>query len=247
MIVNRDEHRGRATSFAAVADAYERSRPGYPEDAVRWLVGEEPRDIVDLGAGTGKLTRSLVALGHRVIAVEPLPEMIAHLRKAVPGVTAVEGGAEAIPLAAGSADIVTAAQAFHWFDHGPALREIARVLRPGGWLALVWNTRDDQEPWVAQLSEAAIGRETVEERDAGEPIAESGLFEQVERASFPYVQRLDREGLVDLVLSRSYCAVLTLEERAPVLARVQQIFDEHAVEGVIELPYVTECFRAVRL
>jgi SAM-dependent methyltransferase len=247
MIVNRDEHRGRAASFATVADAYERSRPGYPENAVRWLVGEEPRDIVDLGAGTGKLTRSLVALGHRVTAVEPLPEMIAHLRRAVPGATALEGGAELIPLAAGSADVVTAAQAFHWFDHGPALREIARVLRPGGWVALVWNTRDDREPWVAQLSEDAIGTEMVEEREAGEPIAESGLFEQVERASFPYVQQLDRERLVDLVLSRSYCAVLAPEERAPVLDRVERIFDEHAVEGMLELPYVTECFRAVRL
>ncbi len=241
MIVDRDEHRGRATSFAAVADAYERSRPGYPEDAVRWLVGEEPRDVVDLGAGTGKLTRSLVALGHRVIAVEPLPEMIAHLRAAVPGVTVLEGGAEAIPLAAGSADVVTAAQAFHWFDHGPALREMARVLRPGGWVAVVWNTRDDREPWVARLSESAM-----EQRDAEEPIVESGLFEAVERASFPHVQRLGRAGLVDLVRSRSYCAVLTPDERRPVLDRVERIFDEHARDGIIELRYVTECFRAAR-
>jgi SAM-dependent methyltransferase len=182
-----------------------------------------------------------------VTAVEPLPEMIAHLRTAVPGAIAVEGGAEAIPLAAGSADVVTAAQAFHWFDHGPALHEIARVLRPGGWVALVWNTRDDREPWVAQLSEEAIGRETVEERDAEGPIAESGLFEALERALFPHVQRLDRERLVDLVLSRSYCAVLTPEERAPVLDRVERVFDEHAAGGMLELPYVTECFRAVRL
>ena len=247
MIVNRDERRGRAESFASVADAYERSRPGYPEDAVRWLVGEEARDVVDLGAGTGKLTRVLVALGHRVTAVEPLPEMIARLVEAVPGVTAVEGGAESIPLPTASADVVTAAQAFHWFDHAPALREIARVLRPGGSLALVWNTRDDREPWVAQLSEEGIGRETVEDGDAAAPVEESGLFGAVERASFPHAQQLDRERLSDLVLSRSYCAVLTPEERAPVLARVERIFDEHAVDGFVELPYLTECFRAVRL
>lgn len=246
MIVYRDERRGRATSFAAVAEAYERARPGYPDDAVRWLVGAEPRDVVDLGAGTGKLTRSLVALGHRVTAVEPLPEMISWLRRAVPGARALEGEAEAIALPDESNDVVVAAQAFHWFEHGPALREITRVLRPGGSIALVWNTRDDREPWVAQLSEQVLGSEGLEERDAAAPVAESGLFEPVERASFAHVQRLDRVSLVDLVLSRSYCAVMTPEERAPLLAQVERLFDEHEVEGTVELPYVTECFRAVR-
>lgn len=244
MIVNREERRDRATSFADVADAYERARPGYPVDAVRWLVGEEPLDVVDLGAGTGKLTRSLVALGHRVTAVEPLPEMIAHLRVAVPGVMAIEGGAEAIPLPDGSADAVTVAQAFHWFDQGLALREIARVLRSGGRIAIVWNTRDDREPWVAQLSEAAIG--PVWEHTAEASIEASGLFGPVERASFPYVQRVDRETLLDLVLSRSYCAVLTPDERRPVLDRVELIFDAHAVDGLLELPYAAECYRAAR-
>src|SRR5690349_13499658 len=134
-----NERRVRAASFGGVADAYERARPGYPEDAVRWLAGEIPCDVVDLGAGTGKLTRRLVDLGHRVTAVEPLPEMLDQLRNAVPEATAVEGGSEAIPLEAGSADVVTVAQAFHWFDQGPALVEIARVLRPVDRVALVWN------------------------------------------------------------------------------------------------------------
>jgi len=120
------------------------------------------------------------------------------------------------------------------------------VLRPGGRVALVWNTRDDREPWVAQLSEEALGRETVEERDAAAPVAASGLFETVERAHFSHVQQLDREGLLDLVRSRSYCAVMTPAERAPVLAAVKRLFDEHAIEGLVELPYVTECFRARR-
>jgi SAM-dependent methyltransferase len=244
VIVNRDERRGRATSFGGVAAAYERARPGYPDDAVRWLAGETPADVVDLGAGTGKLTRSLVAAGHRVTAVEPLPEMIEHLRIAVPEAIAIVGGAEAIPLPDASADVVTVAQAFHWFDHGPALREIARVLRPGGRIALVWNTRDEGEPWVSALSDAALGRETIEDRDAVAPIGRSGLFAALERASFRHVQELDLASLIDLVRSRSYCAVLTPEEQAPVLARVERIFDEHARDGHVELPYLTECFRA---
>ena len=247
MIVNRDEKRGRATSFAEVADAYERARPGYPDDAVRWLVGERPCDVVDLGAGTGKLTRTLVALGHRVTAVEPLPEMLAHLRSAVPEAAPFEGTAESIPLPDGSVDVVACAQAFHWFDHPEALPEIARVLRPGGHLALVWNVRDDRDPCVAQLSDV-IGRETVDADDAEESLlVESGLFTDVETAEFSFAQALDRDTLRALVLSRSYCAVLPAEERAPVFAAVDRVFDEHAADGTIELPYVTVCYRATRL
>ena len=175
----------RAQSFASVADAYERARPGYPEDAVRWLAGEAPCDVVDLGAGTGKLTRTLVALGHRVTAVEPLPEMLAHLREALPGGDGDPGERGAMPLPGASADVVTVAQAFHWFDPEPALREIARVLRPGGRIALVWNTRDDREPWVAELSAAVTGREGIDRvtRHEGSLVA-SGLFDPVEHETF---------------------------------------------------------------
>jgi SAM-dependent methyltransferase len=246
VIVNRDERRGPATSFALVADAYERGRPGYPDEAVRWLVGAAPRDVVDVGAGTGKLTRSLVALGHRVTAVEPLEEMLGHLRRAAPGATALAGNAEEIPLPDASADVVVCAQAFHWFDHDAALSEIARVLRPDGRVALVWNIRDAREPWVAELSDAVSGRETVENSDSVEPLGASGLFAPVERATFSFLQRLDRAMLLDLFLSRSYCAAQTEAERAPVLERAGRIFDTHAIAGTIELPYLSECFRAVR-
>jgi len=119
-------------SFSAVAEAYERARPEYPEAAAAWLTGEPPRDVVDLAAGTGKLTRVLVRLGHRVTAVEPLPEMLDQLRAAVPEAEPVIGRAESMPLADGFADAVVAGQAYHWFDPDPALVEIARVLRPGG-------------------------------------------------------------------------------------------------------------------
>jgi SAM-dependent methyltransferase len=246
VIVNRDEEsRGPASSFAHVADSYERARPTYPEEAVRWLAGDAPCDVVDLGAGTGKLTRVLVALGHRVTAIEPLPEMLEHLPAAAPGASAVLGTAEVIPLPDAYADVVTSAQAFHWFDHVAALPEIARVLRPTGRLALVWNTRDDQEPWVAELSRV-IGSETIEHGDVEEPIAASGLFGPVESTTFSWTQQLDRATLRDLVLSRSYCASKPTDEREPVLAEVERLFDEHAVEGSIELPYVTECYRINR-
>ena len=247
MTVDRDQSaRGPAGSFALVADAYERARPGYPEDAARWLAGTDPCDVVDLGAGTGKLTRSLIALGHRVTAVEPLPEMLAQLREAVPGVeAAVPGTAEAIPLPDASADVVTAAQAFHWFEVDAALPEIARVLRPSGVLALVWNARDDGAAWVGELSRA-VRSETIEQSDFVPELDASELFGPVEQASFSFVQTLDRQRLRDLVLSRSYCAALSAEERAPVLAEVERIFDAHSENGEIELPYVTYCFRATR-
>ena len=247
MIVHRDERRGRATSFAAVADAYERGRPGYPREAVAWLTGETPLDVVDLGAGTGKLTRGLVALGHRVTAVEPLPQMLAHLRQAAPEAAAVLGSAESIPLADGSTDVVVAAQAFHWFDHVVAMAEIARILRPSGRLALVWNTRDDRDPWVARLSDTIMGRETVQDSDAREPLTASRLFGTVETATFSFAQTLDRAALRDLVVSRSYCAVLPPAEQEQVLERVDALYDRHAGPEGIRIPYLTECFRARKL
>ncbi len=246
MIVNRDPRaRGPYTSFAEVAGAYERGRPSYPEDAVRWLAGDEPCDVVDLGAGTGKLTRALVALGHRVTAIEPLPEMLELLPAAAPGAFAILGNAEIIPLPDAHADVVTCAQSFHWFDHSVALPEIARVLRPEGRLALVWNTRDDHEPWAARLS-AIIGSESVEEEDADVTIDKSGLFGPVKTALFRFEQALGRETLLDLVLSRSYCAKLPPAEREPILWAVGRLYDETAGPEGLLLPYVTECFRAAK-
>ena len=246
MIVNRDPRaRGPYTAFAEVAGAYERGRPGYPGEAVRWLAGGEPLDVLDLGAGTGKLTRALVALGHRVTAVEPLDKMRAQLQAVLPDVTALTGNAEAIPVPDESADVVMSAQAFHWFDHGAALPEIARVLRPGGRLGLVWNSRDDRDPWMARLSEI-IGNETVEAADVYAPIDESRLFGPVETAAFSFEQALDRETLLDLILSRSYCAKLPPAEREPILGAVGRLYDETAGRDGVRLAYVTECFRARR-
>jgi SAM-dependent methyltransferase len=246
VIVNRDPNaRGPYSVFAEVAGAYERGRPEYPEEAVRWLAGDEPRDVVDLGAGTGKLTRALVVLGHRVTAIEPLPEMLELLPAAAPGTFAILGNAEVIPLPDAHADVVTCAQSFHWFDHPVALPEIARVLRPEGRLALVWNTRDESDPWVRRLSEV-IGNESIGENDVNDPIAASGVFGPVETAEFRFQQPLGREQLLDLVLSRSYCAKLQPQEREPILEAVGRLYDEAAGPDGIRMPYVTECFRAVR-
>jgi SAM-dependent methyltransferase len=246
VIVNRDPKvRGPYTAFADVAAAYERARPGYPQGAVQWLVGDEPADVVDLGAGTGKLTRALVALGHRVVAVEPLDEMRAQLEAAVPGARAVAGKAESMPLPDGSADVVASAQAFHWFDHDDAMPEIGRVLRPVGRLALVWNSRDDRDPWMSRLS-AIIGNESIQESDVVPILEESGLFRWVETARYTFEQVLDRDGLLDLVLSRSYLAKLQPVDREPVLDAVGALFDETAMDGGVRLAYVTECFRARR-
>jgi SAM-dependent methyltransferase len=234
-----------ALSFAAVAEAYERSRPEYPEEAARWLTGEPPRDVVDLAAGTGKLTRVLVRLGHRVTAVEPLPEMLDQLRVAVPEAEPALGRAESMPLAEGSADAVVAGQAYHWFDHDAALVEIARVLRPGGTFGAVWNMRDEAVGWVARLSEL-IGSEGQSEREPEDEVAASGLYEPVEEAEFRWEQPLDRMRLRDLVLSRSYCASLPPHEREPVLAAVEGLYDEVAGPDGLAMPYVTYCFRARR-
>ncbi|HJR94041.1 MAG TPA: class I SAM-dependent methyltransferase, partial [Gaiellaceae bacterium] len=156
---------------------------------------------------------------------------------------AVAGRAEAMPLPDGAADVIASAQAFHWFDHDDALPEIARVLRPGGRLALVWNSRDDRDPWMARLS-AIIGNESIQESDVVPILDESGLFRWVETKRFSFEQVLDRDGLLDLVLSRSYLAKLASEDRQPVLDAVGALYDETADDRGVRLAYVTECFRA---
>jgi SAM-dependent methyltransferase len=238
--------RGHPSVFAEVAGAYERARPGYPEDAVRWLAGDEPRDVVDLGAGTGKLTRALVALGHRVMAVEPLPVMLEHLAENAPGAFGVLGTAEVIPLPDAFADVVTCAQSFHWFDHDLALPEIARVLRSPGRLAVVWNIRDDGDAFMARLTEI-IGNERLSEAARYGPLEASDVFGPVESAVFRHAQVVDRETLLDLVLSRSHCAKLDQGDRDPVLDAVGRLYDEAAGPGGVRLPYVTHCYRAAKV
>jgi SAM-dependent methyltransferase len=209
---------------------------------VRWLTGNEPVQVLDLGAGTGKLTRVLVALGHDVIAVEPSPEMIAQLRRALPGVEALEGAAERIPVPDGRFDVVTAGQAFHWFEPERALPEIARVLRPGGTLGLVWNLWDDESAVVARLN-AVLPPYVPSEG----PLSLGERFGPVEEASFDWVRPYGRDELVDSVGTTSSVATLAPDDRADRLEAVGRVWDEEAADGVLAVPFRTEAHRATRL
>jgi SAM-dependent methyltransferase len=232
-----------AHSFGGVADAYERGRPTYPVDAVRWLLGEHPSSVVELGAGTGKLTRVLVELGHDVHATDPDPAMLQILEQQLPGVPTAQASAEDIPLPDASVDAVIAAQAFHWFDLDRALPEAARVLRPGGRICLLWNHRDERIPWVRRLG-TLIGTQD-QESDPSEALIFSELFGYVEQHQFSHWQLIDRRTIQDLVLSRSNVAVLDAEARAAKLAEVVAFYDEYGrgMDGM-QLPYLTKCYRA---
>ena len=220
-----------AAGFAAAADAYERARPTYPPEAVAWLaarLGLGPgRTVVDVGAGTGKLTRLLVPFGPRVIAVEPVPEMLAKLREVVPGIEAMAGTAEALPLPDASADAITVAQAMHWFDHSQALPELRRVLRPTGSLGLIWNSRDLSDPLQEQLEALlAPARQKVPaqiELGWREPLRRSQLYGPIEEQRFRNEQLSTAQDLRDRVTSTSFVAAMAAAEREALLDRVQSL------------------------
>lgn len=222
-------HEVAARGFARAPAAYERGRPGYPKAAVRYLLRmlriESGTPVLDLAAGTGKLTRDLAAAGADVIAVEPVAEMRAVLAAALPDVRVAAGAAEALPLADQSVEAVTVAQAFHWFRGEEALAEIHRVLRPRGRLGLVWNVKDESEPWVARL-----GR-IIEPLRGGAPRQAAGawrkafertdLFGQLHRRHFRLAHEVDREAVVERVASISFVAALPAAERRRVFAEVR--------------------------
>ena len=235
-----------ATGFARAADVYERARPEYPPEAVAWLVDRlelrPGRVVVDVAAGTGKLTRLLVPSGARVVAVEPLAEMRAQLERAVPEAESLEGAAEALPLPDDFADAVTVAAAFHWFRADEALAEIARVLRPDGSLAVVYNLRDPESELQQELSrmlELHGGTRVAWMRgiDTGAILEESGLFGEPEYAEFRHEQRFDPDGLVERVESISYVALLEGREREEFLAQVRELGERQV--SPFAFPYVT--------
>ncbi|WP_234988187.1 class I SAM-dependent methyltransferase [Demequina sp. NBRC 110056] len=233
-------------SFGAAAADYERGRPGYPADAVAWMVGASPLAVVaDVGAGTGKLTRALVAAGHGVIAVDPDPQMLAALAAAVPEAGRVEGTAERLPLAAQSADAVVLGQAWHWVDVAEGSAEIARVLRPGGTLGLVWNIRDESVPWVAELTKAMHGS-AAERLLAGDGPRVGAPFPALEERSWSWVRTMAVSDLQAMVRSRSYYLEADAHRRAVIDEAVLRIGSAVARDGTIDLPYVTRAFRTTR-
>jgi ubiquinone/menaquinone biosynthesis C-methylase UbiE len=235
-----------ARSFGGVADAYDRGRPSYPREAAVWLTSDQPLAVLELGAGTGKLTEQLVALGHDVHATEPDPQMLALLEKNHPGVRVSQATAEEIPAGDSTYDVVVSAQAFHWFDHDRALPEISRVLKPRGRLSLVWNQRDERIPWVKRLGRIIGTQEHLS--DPSELLGKSTLFGEVEQESFRFWQLVDRASVQDLVRSRSNIAVLPPAEQEAKMAEVLAFYDEYGrgMDGM-QLPYAASCFRAEAL
>lgn len=230
-------------SFESVAEAYERSRPQYAPAAVEWLAERLPlRRVLDLGAGTGKLTRQLVAAGADVVAVEPGEEMRRVLRREVPAVEALAGTAESIPLPDGSVDAITAAQAYHWFDAERALPEMHRVLRPGGGVALLWNEWDADDPLMRAL-DAVVDRlrpDWLGAHDGAHPLAGSPLFANCGERSFRHAEELDGEVVLERVSSISAVVNAEHRERASVLADVRRLVGDRVVFRLVTLVVVAD-------
>jgi len=258
--VHREDSRSLSSSFGAAAVAYAEHRPDYAEAAVRWaLEGAPGPRVLDLGAGTGKLTAGLLASGAEVTAVEPDAEMLAELRRALPEAQALQGGAEAIPLPDGSVDAVLAGNAMHWFDMAIAGPEIARVLAPGGVLAGLWNTLDDQVDWIAGLARvsgsAAIGpRDTpdswrVQTAEMHLPASGAPRFGSPEQAEFPHGQRRTADSLVATLVTRAGVLVMPEAEREELLGRIRDylVSRPETANGEFTLPMLTCVLRVRRI
>lgn len=266
--MDEDERLRRGSSFGAVAEAYADHRPDYPRAAALWALGSSQGAavsvaahpvaglrVLDLGAGTGKLTEVLLSLGATVTAVEPDLDMLGVLRRRFPRVRALRGSAEEIPLPDASADAVLCGQAMHWFDMGRAIPEIARVLVRGGPLAGLWNADDDRVEWVAGMQSIArdaaapsLSRRRAEAADFG--VDQFGLesFGPAERADFAHGQPRTADSLVALLATHSRILVMPPAERSSLLAEVAGYLASRpeTADGDFTLPMVTMAVRAFR-
>lgn len=240
----------RRLSFGTAAAAYSAHRPGYPAPAVRWVLdaAERPvREVADVGAGTGALTRVLVGLGLDVTAYEPDPGMLEELGRTLPGTRGVLSRAETLPVADASVDAVTAGQAWHWFDRSAAAAEFVRVVRPGGVIGLFWNVRDDRVPWMGELSDLVGGEDSMRasRTDARAEIA--AVLPGVERGDFPHLVTMTPEEVVGLVGTFSY--VRLRADAEDVYAAVRRLLATHPDtrgRGTVDVPYVTAAYRVTR-
>jgi SAM-dependent methyltransferase len=237
-----------ARGFERAGDDYERGRPSYPADAIEFLVGEldvrAGTRVLDLAAGTGKLTRQLVPTGAELVAVEPVAGMRRKLVESATGVKALAGTAEAIPLGDGSVDAVFCGQAFHWFDAERALAEIHRVLRPGGGLALIWNVRDETVEWERRLSELMKSHQADAPRKRWgrwrHAFERTELFTPLRERKFVHEQEGDVDTMLSRVASISFVSALPDEQRARFLGEVRALVEPYGTPLVMH--YRTEVY-----
>lgn len=242
-------------SFGSAARAYESGRPDYPREAVDWMLApvrqyDRALRVADVGAGTGKLTRTIAETGAEVVAIDPDPDMLGALREHVHGVPTFVGTAERMPLPDASLDAMLLGQAWHWVAVAAASAEAGRVLRAGGVLGLVWNIRDESVPWVAALSRAMHGSHA-ERMLSADGVRVGAPFDGLEQRTWSWTRTLTRSALIDMVSSRSYVITASDAERGAILAEVGRLFDERRVVDaagteVVDLPYTTHAYRGIR-
>ncbi len=230
---------------------YSGGRPDYPLTALEYFTSvlslTSSTRAVDLGAGTGIFSRQIAPFLGTLVAVEPSKSMRDEFHRLTPGVEVVDGHDSSIPLHDASVDVVFVAQAFHWFTLPEALVEICRVLSPGGYLALIWNERDESVDWVQRLS-VAMQWDTRQPYEVGKDFTSdllSGPFVNVERRDFRHAQTLDHEGLLLRVSSTSYLTTMEPSERGDIMREVNQVVD--GLPETVELPYCTTTYVATSL
>lgn len=248
-MASRDEM---STSFGRAAPVYETGRPEYPAEAVAWMLQpvashERSVRIADVGAGTGKLTRTLVEAGAEVVAIDPDPAMLEALRSAVIGVPTFVGTAERLPLPDAALDAAVFGQSWHWVEPSAASAEVARVLRSGGVLGLIWNVRDESAPWVARMTRIMRGSAAERMLASGSPPV-AAPFGGLEELVLRWQRAMTRDALFAMVRSRSHHITASHAERARIDAELGELFDEVGAVGEAEiaLPYVTRAYRGIR-
>jgi ubiquinone/menaquinone biosynthesis C-methylase UbiE len=250
-------HSAAAQGYQNISDVYESGRPDFPPEAISFLAQtlaiQRESCVLDLAAGTGKLTRCLVPLSAYITAVEPVESMGSKFTALLPKIPLLSGTAEAIPLRNESMDVVLVATAFHWFDGEKALIEIHRVLKPGGRLGLLWNVRDESKEWVAEMMNI------VEPHAGGAPryksfiwkkaFEQTVLFTPLKKASFPFIQKGNLKTVLDRVRSISFISALEEEAKNRILAEVKKYLENRSEiknSVVLEIPYHTDiywCFK----